>query len=223
MKKSKVMSIVAAAVLASCTSVSVNAMDYGVANPIVTRPGNTNATPAPSNTPSSGSSSGTSSSGSSSQGKAATVVNSRSVAKAAATGKPITASASNAEVKSNAVAALAKVEGGTLNVKTSRFSVSIAAESVTETKDINLGIKMTKSSKAGALILKTVQKGEYGCTLKMSVPSKIYEQAGVDLDSAMVYVVDPETKMATPFCEIEVDADGNITFEITDGGNYIIL
>lgn len=215
MKKSKVMSIVAAAVLASCTAVSVNAMDYGVANPLVTRPGNTNASPAPANP-------GSSSTGSSAA-KAPTVVNSRSVAKAAATGKPIKASASNAEVKSNAVAALAKVEGGTLNVKTSRFSVSIAAESVTETKDINLGIKMTKSSKAGALILKTVQKGEYGCTLKMSVPSKIYEQAGVDLDSAMVYVVDPETKMATPFCEIEVDADGNITFDITDGGNYIIL
>lgn len=220
MKKSKVMSIVAAAVLASCTAVSVNAMDYGVANPIVTRPGNTNATPAPANPESS--SSGSSSTGSSAA-KETTVVSTNSVARAAATGKAIKASANNAEVKSNAVAALAKVEGGTLNVKTSRFSVSIAADSVTEVKDINLGIKMTKSSKAGALILKTVQKGEYGCTLKMSIPSKIYSQAGVDLDSAMVYVVDPETKKATPFCEIEVDDNGNITFDITDGGNYIIL
>lgn len=216
MKKSKVMSIVAAAVLASCTAVSVNAMDYGVVNPIVTRPGNTNATPAPANP-------GSSSSGSSSTGKETTVVSTNSVARAAATGKAIKASANNAEVKSNAIAALAKVEGGVLNVKTSRFTVSIAADSVTDVKDINLGIKMTKSSKAGALILKTVQKGEYGCTLKIAIPAKIYEQAGLDLSSAMVYVVDPSTKKATIFSEFAVDDNGNLTFEITEGGNYIIL
>lgn len=214
MKKSKVISVLAAAVLASSAAVSVSAVDYGVALPLVTRPGSTGETPAPSTTVSAD---GTTTTVAAHEN---TVVSANSVARAAASGKAISASYSDAAVKSNAIAALAKVDGGVLNVKTKRFTVSISADSITEVKDINLGMKITKNSKKGALILRTKQKGSYGCTVEMAIPAKIYEQAGVDLDKAQVYTINDGK--AEVYSDVQV-SNGDIVFDITDGGTYIIL
>lgn len=218
MKKTKAMSVFAAALLASSMVVSVSAADYvddpGYILPDINgnKTGNTGATPSTSATAESGSAA-----------KETTVISESSVEKAIADSKPIVASYKDAVVKSTAVAALAKAEDAVLTVVTKRYTVEIESSSVTEAKDVNLAMKFTKDSKKGALIIKTEQKGDFGCTVKMSVPSKVYEQAGVDLSKAAVYKIDSKTKKAVKVADIELDEDGNILFEITDGGNYVIL
>lgn len=221
MKKTKAMSVFAAALLASSMVVSVSAADYvddpGYILPDISgnKTGNTGATPVTSETAESGSSS--------SAAKETTVISESSVENAIADSKPIVASYKDAAVKSTAVAALAKAEDAVLTVVTKRYTVEIESSSVTEAKDVNLAMKFTKDSKKGALIIKTAQKDSFGCTVKMSVPAKVYEQAGVDLSKAAVYKIDSKTKKAVKVADIELDEDGNILFEITDGGNYVIL
>lgn len=216
MKKAKAMSIFAAALLASSMAVSVNAADYAE-DPGYTLPetgyktGTTGETPAPAS----------SSTGTSSTAKAVTTVSTKSVEKAIANGTTITASYTKAAVKASAMAALAKSEDATLKISTKRYGIEIASSSVTEAKDVDFGIKITKNSKKGALILRTNQTDSYGCTVKLSLPAKVYDQAGVDIENAAIYqIVDGK---AVKVADVEVDEDGNIVFEITDGGTYVIL
>lgn len=232
MKKTKALSICAAALMVSAVAASVGATDYS-SDPGYTLPDytpSTNSTtnnrvgtgesPAPSTDSSSDSSSD---SASDTTTKVATTISTSDVSAAIAEGTAITASSTQAAIKSTAIAELASTEGATLTVVTSKFTVTIDSSSVTDAKDIDLGMKITKNSDKGALILSTAQSGEYGCTVKMAIPAKVYEQAGVDLSKAAVYVVDPETGKAVKYADLELDEDGNIILEIVEGGKYIIL
>ncbi len=228
MKKTKAMGILSAAVLTVSMAATVNAADYAV-KPDYTLPKHEPIVSAPVTTPSA--SEETSSSVYTSMTEmynisfksVATTISDSSVKSAINRGKPIVASYDRANVKRSAVAELAGSTGSVLTVVTKRYAVEIAADSVTDAKDISLAMKITKDSNKGALIIRTQQKGSFGCTVSMSVPAKIYAQAGVDLDSAAVYKIIDGTKTAVKVCDIGIDSNGNITFDITDGGSYVIL
>ncbi len=218
MKMTKAISIASAAVLAASMAVSVSAADYAdtpnyILPEVQLNPGGADgSTPAPSTD---------NAASSSSSAAVSTVVSENNVERAIANSKPVKVSYKEAAIKSNAIAALAKKADAVLKVETKRYTMEIASDSVTEAKDIDLGIKITKNSKKGALILKTNQKGEYGCTIKMSIPAKIYEQSGVDLDKASVYIV--KDGKAVKLGAVELDDNGNIILEISEGGQIIIL
>ncbi|MDE6591494.1 MAG: hypothetical protein K2K57_00320 [Oscillospiraceae bacterium] len=150
-------------------------------------------------------------------------VTNRAVTVALEKGVPIKISSAVAAVKSNALAQLAKKGEGVLKFTANRFTAEIESSSVIDAKNIDIGLAITKNTDRRALILKTRQKGEYGCTVKYSIPAKIYTQAGVDLAYAAVYQVNRRTGIAEFYAPLELDADGNIVFEVYEGGNYIIL
>ncbi len=227
MKKTKALSIALAALTVSAVAASVSAADYyvdpGYELPDVSegeqyKEGNTNASPAP--TPGTGSSEGSTSA---SKAKPSTTLSNVAVDRAINSGKAVKASYQKAAIKSSSMAALAKKADSVLKVETARYSISIKGDSVTDAKNIDLGMKITKDSGKGALIIRTAQAGSYGCTVSMSVPAKIYEQAGVDLSKAAIYSINVETGEVVKLQDVEVDADGNIVFDITDGGTYVIL
>lgn len=141
---------------------------------------------------------------------------------AVAKGEPVYASYETAQLKANAMNMLAGKDGGVLTVITKRYTAVIDGDSITEAKDISLAIKMTKSEAQGAMILRTEQKGSFGCTVDIHIPAKYYTQCGIDLKNAHVYYVDGD-KNVNDMGAVAFDDDGNIVISMTDGGKYIIM
>lgn len=153
----------------------------------------------------------------------AVLITKESVTKAIENDEPIYASYETAEVKSNAMAALARTNLGRLTVITKRYTVTIDSDTVTEAKDISLAMKVTKNSKRGAMIIRTEQKGSFGCTLNVTFEAKYYSQCGVDLNTAHVYRIDPETKEVEDMGKVQLDSQGRIEISMTSGGKYIVM
>ncbi|MGN0666043.1 MAG: hypothetical protein ACI4KF_05905 [Huintestinicola sp.] len=138
-------------------------------------------------------------------------------------GDPIYASYKQAVVKSSIMGKLARTYGGVLNVITKRYSIDIKASSVTEAKDIDLGMTLTKNTKYGALFIKTAQEGSYGCTLNMRVAPKYFNQAKVDIKKAHLYYIVPEKNSLVDLGEIVLDDNANIVVTMSVGGKYVIM
>lgn len=151
------------------------------------------------------------------------IVTKKYVTDAISKDQPIYASYENAEIKSNAMAVLARTRFGVLKVITKRYTVTINSESITELKDINLGMKITKNSKHGAMIINTQQQGEFGCEVSMTVAAKYYVQCGVDLTKAHIYYVDPDTNMVTDMGGVKINENAEIIINMTSGGKYIVM
>lgn len=224
MKKSKALSALMAAIMITGMAAAASAADYGN-NPGYTAPAVPSSVGRPVD-PAAASVVRTENTGSNVTAANDTVtktVTNRAVTVALEKGVPIRISSGIAAVKSNALAQLAKKGEGVLKFTANRFTAEIESSSVIDAKNIDIGLAITKNTSRGALILKTRQKGEYGCTVKYSIPAKIYTQAGVDLSSAAVYQVNRRTGVAEFYSPLALDSDGNIVFEIYEGGNYIIL
>lgn len=224
----KIVSVLTAAVLSTAMAASVSATDYG----------NTPSYPLP---PSSSTPSGLRPAGTpytnvtrdpnavtlSRPGKGLdnplTLVTKKYVTDAVAKDQPIYASYENAEIKSNAMAVLARTRFGVLKVITRRYSVTINSESITELKDINLAMDITKNSKYGAMIIRTKQEGSFGCQVGMAVAPKYYLQCGVDLTKAHVYYVDPDTNMVHDMGGVKINENAEVLINMTSGGKYIVM
>ena len=224
MKKSKALSALMAAIIITGMAAGASAADYGV-DPGYTAPAVPSSVGRPVD-PAAAAVVRNENTGSSvtvaNESVTKTVTN-RAVTVALEKGVPIRISSGIAAVKSNALAQLAKKGAGVLKFTANRFTAEIESSSVIDAKNIDIGLAITKNTSRGALILKTRQKGEYGCTVKYSIPAKIYTQAGVDLATAAVYQVNRRTGLAEFYAPLARDSDGNIVFEIYEGGNYIIL
>lgn len=220
MKRAKALSAIIAAIMISGTAVSVSAADYG------SDPG---YTPPPVSSPvgrpvdPGAAAAGVSQSSPNMPAVKYSEVTSRAITVALETGAAVPIKSGKAAVKSSSLAQLAKKEEAVLRFEANRFTAEIEASSVIDPKNIDIGLNITKNSSRGALIIKTRQRGEYGCTVKYSIPAKIYEQAGVDLSKAAVYVVDRRTGVAVLYSQLDIDEDGNIVFEVFEGGDFIIL
>lgn len=208
MKKS--ISVIAAAVLAASAAASVSAADYS-SNPNYSLP------PAK---PSAGTSSAAPAG--SSLSAPFEIMGKRDIRTAVAKGEPVYASYETAQIKASAMALLAGRDGGVLTVVTKRYTAVIDGRSVTDAKDISLAIKMTKAVEQGAMVLRTEQQGDFGCTVDIHISSKYYSQCGIDLKTAHVFYVDDE-KNVNDMGEISFDDDGNIVVSMTEGGKYIIM
>lgn len=225
----KILSAVCAAVLAASLGVSAFAADYSVAPSYPAPPsvgsssgsGSSNnydptATPARSDTSPEAAVGG-------SLSNPAELITKEYIEKNAEKGTPVYASYENAVVKANAMASLARTVLGKLNVVTKRYTAVINANTVTEAKDVNLAITMTKSVKYGALFINTVQEGSFGCTVELHIPAKCYTQAKINLSEAHIYYYDETSRTAVDLGEIDFDDDGYIVVSMTDGGRYVIM
>lgn len=208
----KGISVILAAVMTASMAASVSAADYSK-NPCYTLPPTTTSAPVNNNTTSPA---GTSLS------NPLEVIEKKNIRAAVAKGEPVYASYETAQLKANAMAMLAGKDGGILTVVTKRYTAVIDGKSVTKAKDISLAIKMTKSEAQGAMILRTEQKGSFGCTVDIHISAKYYTQCGIDLKNAHVYYVDDD-KNVNDMGALNFDDEGNIVVSMTDGGKYIIM
>ena len=215
MKMKKYQAMLAAAAMAVSMAASAGAADYS-APPSYPLPPSTPSTPsAPASTvnqPAAGTT----------PENPVSVIDKRGVSSALRSNSPIYASYRDAGLRADAMSLLANREGSVLRVETKRYTVVIRGETVTKPQDISLAIKMTKSTKQGAMILRTEQQGEFGCTADIIISAKYYTQCGIDLNNAHVYFVD-EDKQVNDMGEIVIDKDGNIVVSMTEGGKYIIM
>lgn len=209
----KYLSVFAAAVMAASAAASAGAADYST-DPAYPAP--------PSNTLSSSDNSAYAPAQGKDPSNPVSVIDKSGVSNALRSNSPIYASYEDAGLRADAVALLAKREGSVLRVETKRYTAVIRGETVTDAKDISLAIKMTKSTEQGAMILRTEQKGEFGCTADIIISPKYYTQCGVDLKKAHLYFID-ENKQVNDMGKITVDKDGNIVISMTVGGKYIVM
>ncbi|MDD6991020.1 MAG: hypothetical protein PUI48_04250 [Oscillospiraceae bacterium] len=209
----KYFSVIAAAVIAASMAVSVSAADYS-GNPGYVLPPAAPSAPAGSN--------GSVPAAGTSLSNPFEVIEKKDIRAAVAKGEPVYASYETAQLKANAMAMLAGKDGGVLTVVTKRYTAVIDGDSITEAKDISLAIKMTKAVEQGAMVLRTEQKGSFGCTVDIHISAKYYTQCGVDLKNAHVYYVDGD-KNVNDMGALVFDDDGNIVVSMTDGGKYIIM
>ena len=212
MKMKKYLSVIAASVMAASMAASAAATDYS-ANPSYplppsspSKPVNNTNQPAAGTVPS----------------NPVSVIDKSGVSSALRRNAPIYASYRDAGLRSDALSLLANREGSVLRVETNRYTAVIRGETVTKAKDISLAIKMTKSTEQGAMILRTEQKGEFGCTADIIISAKYYAQCGIDLKDAHVYFID-ENKQVNDLGGVVTDKDGNIVISMTMGGKYIIM
>lgn len=212
----KHLSAAAALALTVSMAASAAATDYA-ANPSYPLPPAVPSAPSGTAAPVS-----TSSSAGTALSNPASLIDKQMVSRALRTNSPVYASYTDAGIKANALASLALKKDSVLTVITKRYTAVIKGESVTKAKDISLAIKMTKSSDHGALILRTEQKGDFGCTADIYISSKYYSQCGVDLKNAHVYFID-DNKKVNDLGGIVLDDDGNIVVSMTSGGKYIIM
>ncbi|MCI7768073.1 MAG: hypothetical protein MSJ26_08885 [Oscillospiraceae bacterium] len=215
MKMKKYLSVFAAVLIAASMAASAGAADYSSDPAYPAPPSNPTApsgnndslyTPAPGKDPE----------------NPISVVDKSSVSNALRSNSPIYASYEDAGLRADGLALLANREGSVLTVETKRYTAVIRGETVTEAKDISLAIKMTKSTDRGALILRTEQQGEFGCTADIIISPKYYNQCGVDLTKAHLYFID-ENKQVNDMGKIILDDDGNIVISMTVGGKYIVM
>ncbi len=153
----------------------------------------------------------------------AVLITKENVVNAIENDEPIYASYETAELKSNALAALARTNLGRLTVITKRYTVTIDADSVTEAKDISLAMNITKNTKHKAMIIRTEQEDSFGCTLNVTFEAKYYSQCGVDLNTAHVYRIDPSTKEVQDTGKVRLDSEGRIEITMTSGGKYVVM
>lgn len=208
MKKS--ISVIAAAVLAASMAASVNAADYS-SNPNYSLPPAKPSAAVNSTVPAG-----------SSLAAPFEVMSKNDIKVAVAKGEPVYASYETAQLKASAMALLAGRDGGVLTVVTKRYTAVIDGRSVTDAKDISLAIKMTKAEEQGAMVLRTEQQGDFGCTVDIHISSKYYTQCGIDLKTAHVYYVDGD-KNVNDLGAVSFDDDGNIVVSMTTGGKYIVM
>lgn len=230
MKKNRLMNILAASLIISSVAASVNAADYAVkpeySLPVV-KPSTvvpsivTTVTPAPQKkpqvlTPME------QQFGVSFENKL-NVIEDSNVISAIENNQAIAASYKSAVVKASAVAALGNSIDSELRVVTKRYVVEIASDTVFEAKDINLSMSISKDSSKRALVIRTAQKDSFGCVVKMIIPKSIYKQSNLDEEESVIYRINPTTGKAVRITDIQYDSDGNIVFDMYEGGSYIIL
>lgn len=220
----KILAGLAAFVMASSACAAVAAADY-VFTPTYDLPPRIEYDLPPAKPVAPGSNNNTNSSIANIEGfspsKPINVADKEAVSRSLRLNKPLYASYEKAQIKSNALAYLARKKNKSLKVITKRYSVTIDGSTVTEAKDIDLGIQMTKKTEVGAMILRTSQKGSYGCTLSLTIEPKYYKQCGISVSDAHLYYVEGST--VSDMGAVQLDKNGNINFSIKKGGKYIIL
>ena len=206
----KGLSVTLAAVIAASMAVSVSASDYSE-NPGYIAPPAVPSAPVNNSSPEG-----------STPANPLSIIEKKDIRAAVAKGKPVYASYETAQLKANAMNMLAGKDGGVLTVITKRYTAVIDGDSVTKAKDISLAIKMTKAVEQGAMVLRTEQKGSFGCTVDIHIAAKYYTQCGIDLKNAHVYYVDTD-KNVNDMGALVFDDEGNIVVSMTEGGKYIIM
>ena len=197
-----------AAAMFAFTSVAASAADYGV----------TPSYPTPS-VPSTPSTEEDKDVAGSTEDTAVTVVTDDVVADIIAAGETtIYAEADEVVVTEAAIGAIAKSDD-VVTIDTGDYAIEIDPALIEEVKEIDLTMVITVEAEKSVTIA-PAQKGEFGMTVKVTVPAATVK--GLDTDNLKLYYISDDGDVTLIDDAIEVNADGSVSVTISHASEYVI-
>lgn len=213
--KRSVAAIFACAMAISVVAASASAIDYGGSASGGTSGGSTGGTTVSDSAPADNATEDTA--------EAApiveTVVSSRTVTNAIASGDSVSISGDSIALGRSAVSAIANAEEPVTFVnEDTGVVISIDPESVTSVGSVNLGLDI-KPADTG-LVIEPFMSGDFGLTMDITIPAKAIP-ATVDMDNAHLFYISDDGKIKD-LGPIKANADGSVTVSISHASSYII-
>lgn len=120
--------------------------------------------------------------------------------------------------------------GVVVTIVTDEYEIEIDPALIDEVKEIDLTMNITVADKAtkvdnvavpaNAIVIAPAQKGEFGMTVKVTVPADTVK--GLDTDNLKLYYISDDGKVELVESNITVNADGSVSVFISHASQYVI-
>ena len=138
-------------------------------------------------------------------------------------------SGANISLNADSVAAIANAEAP-ITFSAGKYSVTIDPSTVFDVKDINIAMALYVgenstnvngvSVPAGSVVISPRQKGDFGMTMKVRIPSS--QLKGVDLKKANLYFISENGVVTKVDDALTVNTNGSVAVSLTHGAMFVI-
>lgn len=138
-------------------------------------------------------------------------------------------SGANISLNADAVAAIANAEAP-ITFSAGKYSVTIDPSTVFDVKDINIAMALYVGEKstnvngvsvpAGSMVISPRQKGDFGMTMKVRIPSS--QLKGIDLKKANLYFISENGVVTKVDDALTVNTNGSAVVSLTHGAMFVI-
>lgn len=138
-------------------------------------------------------------------------------------------SGANISLNADAVAAIANAEAP-ITFSAGKYSVTIDPSTVFDVKDINIAMALYVgenstnvngvSVPAGSMVISPRQKGDFGMTMKVRIPSS--QLKGIDLKKANLYFISENGVVTKVDDALTVNTNGSAVVSLTHGAMFVI-
>ncbi len=117
-----------------------------------------------------------------------------------------------------------------VTIATKEYEIEIDPSLIEEVKEIDLTMNITVADKetdvddvtvpANAIVIAPAQKGEFGMTVKVTIPAASVE--GLDTDNLKLYYISDDGKVELVDSNVAINADGSVSVSISHASQYVI-
>ncbi len=117
-----------------------------------------------------------------------------------------------------------------VTIATEEYEIEIDPSLIEEVKEIDLTMTITVADDetevddvtvpANAIVIAPAQKGEFGMTVKVTIPAASVE--GLDTDNLKLYYISDEGEVTLIDSNVKVNADGSVSVSISHASQYVI-
>lgn len=139
------------------------------------------------------------------------------------------ADAADVTITEAAIGEIAKSEV-VVTITTDEYEIEIDPSLIEEVKEIDLTMVITVAEDetdvddvtvpANAIVIAPAQKGEFGMTVKVTIPAASVE--GLDTDNLKLYYISDDGKVELIDSNVAVNADGSVSVSISHASKYVI-
>lgn len=139
------------------------------------------------------------------------------------------ADAADVTVTETAIGEIAKSDV-VVTIATKEYEIEIDPSLIEEVKEIDLTMNITVADKetdvddvtvpANAIVIAPAQKGEFGMTVKVTIPAASVE--GLDTDNLKLYYISDDGKVELVDSNVAINADGSVSVSISHASQYVI-
>lgn len=138
-------------------------------------------------------------------------------------------SGANISLNADAVAAIVNAEAP-ITFSAGKYSVTIDPSTVFDVKDINIAMALYVGEKstnvngvsvpAGSMVISPRQKGDFGMTMKVRIPSS--QLKGIDLKKSNLYFISENGVVTKVDDALTVNTNGSAVVSLTHGAMFVI-
>ena len=139
------------------------------------------------------------------------------------------ADAADVTVTETAIGEIAKSDV-VVTIATKEYEIEIDPSLIEEVKEIDLTMNITVADKetdvddvtvpANAIVIAPAQKGEFGMTVKVTIPAASVE--GLDTENLKLYYISDDGKVELVDSNVAINADGSVSVSISHASQYVI-